>query len=99
METALFPIAKKGFEGLQRFGKFGRTITLKAKYADFSQVTRSKTLNDAVLSFELLWQTTLELLPLLIVPQLGVRLLGVSVSNFLTEEQEAVQLEIQWDDF
>jgi DNA polymerase-4 len=99
METALLPIANKVFERLQRSGKFGRTITLKAKYADFSQVTRSKTLNEAVLSFDLLWQTTLELLPLLIVPQLGVRLLGVSVSNFLNEEQEAVQLEIHWDDY
>lgn len=98
MENALLPIAKKVFERLQQSGKLGKTITLKAKYADFSQVTRSKTLNESVVSFDLLWQTTLELLPLIIVPQMGVRLLGVSVSNFLTEAQEAVQLEIPWND-
>lgn len=97
MEQALLPIAQKVFERIQRVKKFGKTLTLKVKFADFTQITRSKTLASPIIDFDKLWDTTLELLQQIMQPQIRVRLLGVSVSNFLTDEQEAIQLEIDWE--
>lgn len=93
---AITPIAQKVFEHIKRTEKQGRTLTLKVKYDDFSQITRSKTLLTPILSFETLWEHTVELLTETFVHEKNVRLLGVTVSNFLTEEQEAIQLEIDW---
>jgi DNA polymerase-4 len=97
MEKALLPIAQKVYERIKRVNKFGKTLTLKVKFADFTQITRSKTLANPIVTFEVLWETTLELLALILEPQIRVRLLGVTVSNFLNEEQEAIQLEINWE--
>jgi DNA polymerase-4 len=96
MEQELLPIAEKVYERLRKTGKLGRTITLKVKFDDFTQITRSKTSLVPVISFEMLWKHTLELLSQLNETSHRVRLLGVTVSNFLTEEQEAIQLEIDW---
>jgi DNA polymerase-4 len=96
LEEAMLPIAEKVFERFKKAGKFGRTLTLKVKFADFSQITRSKTLLVPIITFEVLWKHTLELLQQVYEPQIRVRLLGITVSNFLTEEQEAIQLEIEW---
>ncbi len=96
MEQELFPIAEKVYERLRKTGKLGRTITLKVKFDDFTQITRSKTSLIPVISFDMLWKHTLELLSQIKDPDQRVRLLGVTVSNFLTEEQEAIQLEIDW---
>ncbi len=99
LKMALLPIAQLVFERLKRAGKYGKTITLKAKFADFTQITRSKTLANPVVSFDELWVNSLELLHLVFELQISIRLLGISVSNFLTEEQEAIQLVFNWDDF
>ncbi|MBI9067987.1 MAG: DNA polymerase IV [Salinivirgaceae bacterium] len=97
MEKALVPIVQKVFERLQKTNKFGRTLSLKIKFADFNVITRSKTLLTPIISFESLWKEALELLTQSYDHTFRVRLLGVSVSNFLSEEQEAVQLEIDWN--
>lgn len=64
----------------KKTGIRGRTVTLKIKYNDFSQQTRSKTF-DRFPEDEALWQTALELLnqDTLTKP---IRLLGLGVSNF-----------------
>lgn len=59
----------------------GRTITLKVKYADFSQVTRSHTLPEATDRSRRIGAVARQLLAGLDVTA-GVRLLGVSVSGF-----------------
>ncbi len=91
-------ICNKVYERLQRSQKLGKTITLKVKYSDFSQITRSKTINEFFISKELIWESTLELIEQTFEKGKGVRLLGISISNFLTEEQEFIQLEIEWPD-
>ncbi len=64
-----------------RAGLLGRTATLKVKYADFQQVTRSRSFAAPVAGPEQLALIALDLLrPLLPLPQ-GVRLLGVSLSD------------------
>lgn len=74
----------------------GKTITLKIKYSDFSQQTRSKT-GTAFLQKkeefmpvvkELLYQEKL---------QNSVRLLGISFGNLNTEKKEPVWVQLQFD--
>ena len=61
---------------------FGRTVTVKAKFADFRQVTRSRSFSASVARHDLLRQASVELVPTLLPTAKGIRLLGVTVSNF-----------------
>jgi DNA polymerase IV len=60
---------------------FGRTVTVKVKYADFRQITRSRTLPAAVRTRDQLRQASLELIRSLFPVTHGIRLIGVTVSN------------------
>lgn len=62
--------------------QFGRTITVKAKFADFKQVTRSRTQPQSVRCVEALRATSVDLIRTLYPLEQGVRLVGVTVSNF-----------------
>ncbi len=62
---------------------FGRTITVKIKFGDFRQITRSKSFPGAVDSRALLHATSLALVRSIFPPALGIRLVGVTVSNFV----------------
>ncbi|PKP94421.1 MAG: DNA polymerase IV [Alphaproteobacteria bacterium HGW-Alphaproteobacteria-16] len=64
--------------------QFGRTITVKAKFADFRQVTRSRTQPHPVRDQEALRATSIDLIRSLYPLKQGVRLVGVTVSNFET---------------
>ena len=72
----------------------GRTVTLKIKYSDFNQTTRSKTLDKFIhlktdifpVVKELLYQEELKE---------SVRLLGISISNLNNEEPKTVKQYIQ----
>jgi len=61
---------------------FGRTVTVKVKYADFRIITRSRSHPVPVRSRELLHATSLELIRLVLPTEVGIRLVGVTVSNF-----------------
>lgn len=63
---------------------FGRTVTVKAKYADFRQVTRSRTAPQPLREREQLREASIDLIRLLYPPSQGIRLVGVIVSNFDT---------------
>ncbi|WP_422058768.1 DNA polymerase IV [Sphingomonas sp.] len=62
--------------------QFGRTVTVKAKFADFKQVTRSRTQPQSVRCVETLRATSVDLIRTLYPLEQGVRLVGVTVSNF-----------------
>ncbi|HAS59804.1 MAG TPA: DNA polymerase IV, partial [Algoriphagus sp.] len=86
MEEQLFPIFEEVIRRLEKSGVKGRTITLKLKYSDFTQQTRSKTLEQYP-EKELIWEIAKELLYQEEIPK-AVRLLGLGVSNLnITEEQ------------
>ena len=92
---ALQPILDKVWRCCENAGTHGRTVTLKVKYADFQQITRSRT---AAASFatraELEWQS-FELLAQLFPVAKGVRLLGVSLSSLdETRMKEKPQLSL-----
>jgi DNA polymerase IV len=73
----------------------GKTITLKIKYSDFTQQTRSKTLPCFVADKELILETVTELLYQERMKD-SVRLLGISLSNLDTEEKKAVAVQLKF---
>jgi DNA polymerase-4 len=82
---ALQPVFAKIWAACSRGGHSGRTVTVKIKYADFHQITRSRSGVEPIGSQKELEEIGLELLRPHFPPPLGVRLLGVTISNFEAE--------------
>ncbi len=87
MRAELQPIIDKVWCSCEHSGVRGRTITLKVKYADFQQITRSRSLPEPVGSRSAIEQISLELLSALFPLSKGVRLLGVTLSSLNTEPE------------
>ncbi len=66
----------------ERMQGFGRTVTVKVKYGDFQQITRSRSHSSVVDSRALLREASLMLIRSVLPTQRGIRLVGVTVSNF-----------------
>ena len=64
----------------------GRTITLKVKFSDFRQITRSKTLQNYINDFETLHREVSEIRKSLKLEGSRIRLMGVSISNLETDD-------------
>ncbi len=89
MEQELRKIAEKVAGRLEKRGLEGRTVTLKATYADFEKITRSRTLAQPVSSADDLFALAVELLQLTEAgPEKPVRLLGLQLSNFPVLQEE-----------
>ena len=84
---ALREIVDKVWEYCERSGLRGRTVTLKVKFANFRQITRSRTGQVQIGTRSELEQLGNALLEPLFPVAKGVRLLGVSLSS-LAEESE-----------
>jgi DNA polymerase-4 len=72
----------------ERSGTRGRTVTLKVKFANFRQITRSRTGEVAITTRSELEQLGNALLEPLFPVAKGIRLLGISLSSLGTEEAE-----------
>jgi DNA polymerase-4 len=83
MREALQPIIAKVWRHCQANGIRGRTITLKVKFADFQQITRSKSVGETIDSLADLECLSLGLLEPLLPTRKGVRLLGISLSSLM----------------
>ncbi|MBC8120900.1 MAG: DNA polymerase IV, partial [Gemmatimonadaceae bacterium] len=83
-------------ERLDEHGAAGHTLTLKLKYADYRQLTRSKTVGQLIVEVENIRSLAMELFALVEVEQQKVRLLGLAVSNLRSElsTDDAVQLRL-----
>jgi DNA polymerase-4 len=77
----LKPIIDKIWRHCTSTGIRGKTVTLKVKYADFQQVTRSRTSEAPLSTLDTLEQISFDLLNVIFPSQKGVRLLGVSLSS------------------
>jgi DNA polymerase-4 len=86
MREALQPIIAKVWRQCLATGARGRTVTLKVKFADFQQITRSKSIDDAIDSLADLECLSLVLLEPLLPTEKGVRLLGISLSSLTQAE-------------
>lgn len=96
MEDKLQIIAEQLEKRLIRHNLAGKTITLKIKYSDFTQQTRSKTLPYFNANKTLLYETAKELLYQERMKN-SVRLLGISVTNLNTEVKKAVVVQLKFD--
>jgi DNA polymerase-4 len=67
---------------LNKSGRKGRTITLKIKYADFQQITRSVTLDQPADSAAIMMAQVSQLILKTEAGKRKVRLLGIAISNF-----------------
>ena len=70
----------------------GRSATLKAKYADFQQVTRGRTGQAPLATQAAIEAIAYELLESLFPVSKGIRLLGVTLSSLGTETEVEHQL-------
>ena len=86
MKEYLEKCAAKIEERLKKHNVAGRTITLKIKYPDFYQATRSKTLQKSTQEKEIIFETVNSLLKETLVKKCSIRLLGISVSNLEKDE-------------
>ena len=76
------PLVEKVWRHCDTNGLHGRTVTVKVKYSDFHQVTRSHTGRKALASLADLKEQSFVLLDSVFPVQKGIRLLGVTVSSF-----------------
>lgn len=82
MEAELLKIAGIVHARLERKNLKGRTVTLKVKYSDFRQITRSQSLLSAVADQQTIYTIASKLLSATVSEEEKVRLLGISISNF-----------------
>jgi DNA polymerase-4 len=82
IEAGVLAMADQVWAWCEKTNAFGRTVTVKIKYADFRQATRSHSLSAQITSAVVLRQVSLDLVRTVFPPAQGVRLVGVAVSNF-----------------
>jgi nucleotidyltransferase/DNA polymerase involved in DNA repair len=90
-------IAQEVQERIERNGAKGRTITLKVKFADYRQITRSRTMLDYVASKGQVLAIALDLLKNVDLEAQAVRLLGITLSNLDTEMDEPSCRQLELD--
>lgn len=88
-------ISKKGF--------YGKTLTLKVKYADFTVITRSKTVAYNIKTYEQIFEVGKELLMLVDdLQEKKVRLMGLTIKNSDNEAEpdpnKPIQLRLDFTD-
>lgn len=98
MIAAIEPIVKIVHERLLRVGRFGRTLTLKVKYKDFTSITRSISFPSEVEELSILVNETKKLVKDNIISGEEVRLLGITVSNLTEISVYGEQMEIPFPD-
>jgi DNA polymerase-4 len=87
LSAELQPILDKVWRYCGQADVRGRTVTLKVKYQDFEQITRSRSFAAPAESRAVLEKAGLDLLSSLFPLGKGVRLLGVTLSSLDTEEE------------
>lgn len=79
---------------LRSSGMLARTVALKLRYADFSTVTRSRTMQTPVDSAQLIYQVAVQLLESLGTRSMSVRLVGVRAEQLEPAGQTSLQLSL-----
>jgi len=96
MLEKLEKIAQELERRLKKHQISGKTITLKIKYSDFTQQTRSKTMPYFISDKALIFETVKELLYQEKMKD-SVRLLGISLSNLNTEIKKTIVVQLKFD--
>ena len=82
IEAGVLAMADDVWAWCEKTGARARTVTVKIKWADFQQATRSRSLPSPVADHETLRRVSLDLVRWVFPPRLGIRLVGVTLSNF-----------------
>jgi DNA polymerase IV len=82
IEAAVIAMADDVWGWCEKAGARGRTVTVKIKWADFQISTRSRSMEAPIETREHLRQLALALIRSIFPPSKGVRLVGVTLSNF-----------------
>ena len=83
--ASLASLAAKVAAAASRYHLAGRTVTVKVKYADFQQITRARSFGQALCAGDRLAAIGCDLLAPLFPPRLGIRLLGIALSQLEAE--------------
>src|SRR5580693_4973167 len=92
IEAGVLAMADDVWAWCEKTGGRGRTVTVKIKWADFQQSTRSQSLARPVDSRETLHEASLGLIRSVFPPLKGIRLVGVTLSNFVGDRPSAGDL-------
>ncbi|NJL64769.1 MAG: DNA polymerase IV [Methylacidiphilales bacterium] len=74
-------IAETLHERLEKHQTSGRTLTLKVKFSDYQQITRSRTFGSSINSLDTIIAEAIALLETIELNDRNIRLLGISLSN------------------
>ena len=91
IEAGVLAMADDVWAWCEKTGGRGRTVTVKIKWADFQQSTRSHSLANPVASRAALHEACLGLIRSVFPPPNGIRLVGVTLSNFRGREPSVSQ--------
>jgi DNA polymerase-4 len=94
IEAGILRMADDVWAWCDKARSFGRTVTVKIKFGDFQQITRSRSHSLPVDQRSLLHETSLDLVRSIYPLEKGIRLVGVTVSNFSSSrgDNEALPL-------
>jgi len=81
---------------IEKAGDAGKSLTLKIKYGDFQQITRSKTLPE-ILTNQQIKKIGLELLDVIPNIEKGIRLIGLQTANFETRDKDVFLEQLEFD--
>ena len=94
LTVELYHLAKEVTERIKEENFYGRTFTIKVKYADFQIITRSKTLPQKMIDFQQFWPIVRNFMKQIELEK-PVRLLGFGISHAGEETQSKyTQLEL-----
>jgi DNA polymerase-4 len=95
LTVELYHLAKEVFGRMRDENFFGKTITIKIKYANFKIITRSKTLPHKITEFRPMWTIAREMMKQVDLSEQPVRLIGFGVGNAANEPGRGpIQLEL-----
>ena len=95
MIIKLEEIARTLFGRIKKHQAAGRTLTLKVKFADYQQITRSHTFSESISDLDTIFTQALKLLEIVQLGDRTIRLLGISLSNLdRAKKLQAVQLSL-----
>jgi DNA polymerase-4 len=94
LHRELLRLSHRTAERLRASGMVARTVALKLRYADFSTVTRSRTVHTPLDSAQLIYAVAIQLLESLGSRPLTVRLVGVRAEQLETAAQTSLQLSL-----
>lgn len=94
LHRELLRLSHRTAERLRASGMVARTVALKLRYADFSTVTRSRTVHSPLDSAQLIYAVAVQLLESLGSRPLTVRLVGVRAEQLETAAQTSLQLSL-----